>query len=372
MPTSRAAEMIVDPPTEPSFSEAQRQAALDSYDIVDSDFEEAYDDIVRLARALCDAPVATVTLIDRDRQWFKASIGMPVRETPRSESVCDVAIRTPGTMLEVPDLLEDARTPMRPVDAEGNPLRFYAGMPLRSPDGKALGTVCVLDNVPRTLTPAQRENLRALARQTQHLLELRRHTLQQSHILLLRMQDAERLEHARADLQRRHDDLKRVATHDPLTGLLNRAALQQLRSRPEAMEKLQASGYALGVIDIDHFKQVNDRHGHLIGDEALRAVADIIAASIRKDDIAVRYGGEEFLVVLLDTALSTAFEVAERIRHGVGRAPLPFSISVSVGLAAGNPATDTPEQVFERADQALYRAKAAGRNRVIADDTPRH
>ncbi|TWI03039.1 diguanylate cyclase (GGDEF)-like protein [Luteimonas cucumeris] len=350
--------------------ESERLGALDSYAILDSGQEQAFDDIAQLACAICDVPVSSVALIDRDRQWFKASIGLGVRETPRSEAVCDIAIRTPRQPLEVPDLEQDPRTPMRPLDAAGKPLRFYAGVPLRSPDGYALGVVSVMDHQPRVLTPQQRDALAALARQTQHLLELRRHVLHQN-LLQQRAADAERLEHASVELQRRNEDLQHAATHDPLTGLLNRTALAQLRQRPDEMQKLEAASYTLAMVDIDYFKQVNDRHGHLIGDEVLRAVAEVIARSVRQDDIAVRYGGEEFLVVLIDTPLSAAYVVAERIRLNVMRAPLPFPVSVSIGVAAGDPAQDTPEQVFERADQALYRAKAAGRNRVAADDTPR-
>ena len=137
------------------------------------------------------------------------------------------------------------------------------------------------------------------------------------------------------------------------------------------MHRLHGAPYVLAVVDIDHFKQVNDRHGHLLGDRALRAVADAISDSIRTGDVAVRYGGEEFLVVLPDTRLDAGFDVAERIRARVKDSALPFPLTASIGIAAGHPDEDAPEAVFERADQALYRAKTGGRNRVIADDTPR-
>lgn len=357
--------------TEEELRESERLIALDSYGLLDSEPEQAYDDIVELACAICDAPVASITLIDGGRQWFKASRGFGVRQTPRDEAVCDVAIRTPHTMLEVRDLHQDARTPMRPKDAAGKALRFYAGMPLTSPEGYALGTVCVLDHAPRALDERQRSGLAALARQVQHLFELRRMMVRQGDILQQRLAEAERLETVRADLQRRHDDLQRAVSRDPLTGLLNRAALEELRSRPEAQERLQSADYTLAVIDIDHFKQVNDRYGHLIGDEVLRAVAGVIAHSKRKGDIAVRYGGEEFLLVLLGTHLAGAYEIAERIRENVAIEPLPFPLSVSIGIACSHTPGELPEKVFDRADQALYRAKAAGRNRVAADDTPR-
>ncbi len=352
-------------------SEGERLSALDSYGLLDSEREQAYDDIVRLACTICETPVGSITLVDGQRQWFKASQGLAARQTPRSEAVCAVAIRQPHEMLVVKDLHRDPRTPMRPRDVAGRELRFYAGMPLTSAEGHVLGALSVLDYAPRPLNERQREGLAALARQTQHLFELRRLMLRQGDILQQRLADAERLENARADLQRRHDDLQRAVSRDPLTGLLNRAALDELRARPDSQERFRMSDYVLAVVDIDHFKQVNDRYGHLIGDEVLRAVAGVIARSKRQGDIAVRYGGEEFLIVLLATPLSGAFEIAERIRENVTLEPLPFPVTVSIGIASSHAPGETPERVFERADQALYRAKSAGRNRVIADDTLR-
>jgi len=356
----------------PPSDEARRQAALDAYAVVGTVPEQSYDDIVRLAVTLCDVPAAAISLIDHDRQWFKAQIGLDVRETARSEAICDRAIRQPDRMLVVEDLLEHPELPRPSMRVDGDPLRFYAGVPLLSPDGEPLGVVCVLDNKPRTLTDAQREGLEVLARQTQHLLELRRYAMEQRRLLSEREAFAQRLEDARADLQRRHDLLEHRATHDALTGLLNRSALAQLRDNAEAMRLLQQAPYTLILLDVDHFKDVNDRHGHLLGDRALRAVADAVAASIREGDIAVRYGGEEFLILLPDTRLAQAAQVAERIRQRIAVAPLPFALTVSMGLAAGEPTRDWSEQVFDRADQALYRAKAGGRNRVVVDDTPVH
>jgi diguanylate cyclase (GGDEF)-like protein len=353
-------------------AEVARQAVLDAYDILDTPPEQAYDDIVRLVRLVCDAPVAAITFIDHDREWFKAREGMAESETPRSESLCDVAIHAQYGIFVVQDLLVDPSRAMRPVDIDGVTLRFYAAVPLHSQEGFALGTLCVFDRQPRELTAAQRAAMAALARQTQHVLELRRLGRRQQELLQQRTQVAQRLEHERADLQRRHDDLKREASHDPLTGLLNRNALKRLRTKPEAMQRLNAGIYTLAVIDIDHFKQVNDRHGHLLGDQALRAVARVVADGIRQSDLAVRYGGEEFLLVLPSTPLAGAFEIAERIREAVTQVALPFPITVSIGLAAGDPAIDLPEQVFERADQALYRAKAGGRDKVVAEDAQWH
>jgi diguanylate cyclase (GGDEF)-like protein len=363
------------PPQAPDARSAQgeslRQAAVEATGLLDTAEEQAYDDLVALACLVCNAPVATLTLVDNDRQWFKARIGIEARETPRSESLCAIAIETPGRMLVVPDVTADPSLPMRPRDATGALLRFYAGLPLLDWKGQPLGTLCVLDHAPRDLDEAQREGLRALTRQAQRLLELRRLTRRQRELLRQRTDHVQKLEDQREAWQRRHDDLKREASRDPLTGLLNRRALERLRNDARALRRLEASGYSMVVLDIDHFKQINDRHGHLLGDQALRLVAQAVLACVRAGDLAVRYGGEEFLLLLPGTSLPGAFEVAERIRESVAAMALPFALTVSAGVAAGIPQQDTPERVFERADQALYRAKSGGRNRSVADDSLR-
>ena len=350
--------------------EAERQLALDRYAIVDTKPEQAFDDIVRLAAMLCDVPAAAVAFIDRERLWFKARLGIDQPQLDRSRSLCGHAIDSPNDTLVVEDLAQHPDYAQR-RRLHGLPPRFYAGVPLLSPEGHALGVLSVGDTVPRTLTPQQLEGLRLLARQTQHLLELRRYLSEQGRLLTEAGAVARDAAQERDALQRRHDDLEYVATHDALTGLLNRRGLGRLR------EKATAQGadapYVLAVLDIDHFKQINDRYGHAFGDRTLCAIAAAITRSVRTTDFAVRYGGEEFLVVLPDTRLDTGAEVAERIRRQVLEAglPVPMPVTVSIGIADGKPGIDTPEGVFERADQALYRAKKGGRNRVVADDTPR-
>ena len=349
--------------------EAERQSALDRYAILDTGPEQAFDDIVRLAAMLCDVPAAAISFIDHDRLWFKARVGIDQPQLDRARSLCGHAIDAPHEMLVVEDLALH-RDFARRRRLYGKRPRFYAGVPLLSPEGLALGVMSVGDVEPRTLTEQQLDGLRLLARQVQHLLELRRYMLEQGRMLDARDADARRAEHARDALQRRHDDLEYAATHDALTGLLNRAGLSRLRTHPETQRQLSEVPYVLAVLDIDHFKQINDRNGQLFGDRALCAVAAALSRSVRATDIVARYGGEEFLVVLPNTRLDGGAEIAERIRAQVAALQLPVPITVSVGIADGT-ARDTPEEVFERADQALYRAKKSGRNRVIADDTPR-
>jgi len=153
--------------------ENARLAALRQYRILDTEPERAFDDLVVLASQICGTPIALISLLDADRQWFKARTGIAASETPRAISFCTHAIQQRGVFI-VPDARDDARFRDNPF-VTGEPLvRFYAGAPLVTPDGHALGTICVIDSVPRTLTADQHEALDALRRQVQAQLELRR------------------------------------------------------------------------------------------------------------------------------------------------------------------------------------------------------
>jgi two-component sensor histidine kinase len=157
----------------PTWDEEDRLAALRRYSILDTPPEADFDDIVRLAAQVCQCPIALISLIDDRRQWFKAEVGLGVRETPLVASICTKAILQPGLFI-VPDTTEDPRFASTPL-VQGEPhLRFYAGAPLKTPDGLPLGTLCVLDTKPRNLTPEQQFTVTTLARQVVIQLELRR------------------------------------------------------------------------------------------------------------------------------------------------------------------------------------------------------
>ncbi len=154
-------------------NEEERLAALHRYDILDTPMEEAFDDITRLAARICEAPIAVINLVDRDRQFFKSEIGLGVRETPLDVSLCAHAILQPGLFI-VPDTHKDERFAGNPLVTGAPYLRFYAGALLETPDGHALGTLCVLDYTPRDLSGGQKDALAALARQVMTQMELRR------------------------------------------------------------------------------------------------------------------------------------------------------------------------------------------------------
>lgn len=157
------------PPSEPA-----RLVALRAHQVLDTAPEEAFDAITALAARIADAPTALVSLVDDTRQWFKSRVGFPAPETPREVSFCAHAILEPDRPLVVPDASADARFSDNALVTSEPGIRFYAGFPLRSSEGHGLGTLCVIDRVPRTLGPAQLDALRLLARQAEVELELRR------------------------------------------------------------------------------------------------------------------------------------------------------------------------------------------------------
>lgn len=154
--------------------EAQRLESLRSYDILDTPSEQAYEDLVLLAAHICQVPTAIVTLIDHERQWFKTKAGLNMTETPRDHAFCAHAILQADEVLEVPDAREDPRFADNPLVVGAPNIRFYAGAPLVTPDGHALGTLCVIDHMPRKLTPEQLTALSALSRRVLDQLALRR------------------------------------------------------------------------------------------------------------------------------------------------------------------------------------------------------
>ena len=190
------------------FNEEVRLQALHRYKILDTDPEKAFDDLTILAAHVCETPVALISLIDSDRQWFKSKHGVNIVETPREVSFCTVAIQQPDLFV-VPDASKDPRFSSNPFVVSDPKIRFYAGAPFTSSDGQPLGTLCVVDVVPRELTPSQERALLALSRQVQAQFELRRNLIELRAALMERdLAEAERdrtiieLQHALGHVQR--------------------------------------------------------------------------------------------------------------------------------------------------------------------------
>jgi GAF domain-containing protein len=161
--------------TKPANEEA-RIMALEKYAILDTDPEQAFDDLTLLASFVCKTPIALISLVDEDRQWFKSRVGIKASETSRDIAFCSTAILQTDVFV-VPDALEDERFRDNPLVVSDPNIRFYAGAPLINEDGYALGTLCVVDRSPRDLAPDQRDALKALSRLVLGQLEFRRNLL---------------------------------------------------------------------------------------------------------------------------------------------------------------------------------------------------
>ena len=194
------------PPTE-----KKRLKVLWQYDVLDTVPEEVFDDLTELAARICEAPIALISLVDESRQWFKAKVGISLSETPRDVSFCAYAITQPGLFI-VPDATQDERFAKNPLVLSDPKIRFYAGAPLITPDGHALGTLCVIDKVPRQLRPDQKQALLILARHVVSQLELRRRSKELAGARKETENLKTSLEEARAELTKARRELAKRKT----------------------------------------------------------------------------------------------------------------------------------------------------------------
>ncbi len=319
--------------------EAARQSAVDQLNLTNTNFEESFDRLTRLIRYVMDVPVATFTVVDGNRQFFKSVQGLEVRELPRETAFCAHAILTDEAMV-VPDATLDERFKDNVLVTGVPSIRFYAGMPIRAPNGLPVGTLCAIDSRPRELAPEQL----ALLGDLRDILE---------ETLLLRS----------------------LSVRDHLTGLFNRRYFDEFFEREWRRGYRSTMPLSVLLIDIDHFKSFNDTSGHQAGDRTLKLVAHHLYSQLRRGgDIAARVGGEEFVIVLPETNSADAAGVAVHLRESIAKLAVshPSSPERVLTISVGGATIDTAEgsllgqnALLARADGALYEAKNAGRNRVI-------
>lgn len=317
-------------------NEAERLAALRSYDVLDSACEESFDTIARLAARLTESPTALVSLVDKDRQWFKARQGFEFQETHRDYAFCAHAILETSRPTVVNDATMDCRFADNPFVLGAPCIRFYAGFPLVNPEGFALGTLCVLDTKPREIAPDMLDALSALAQSVVTTLELRRAVHQ----------------------------MRDLALTDALTGLPNRPSFLNALDQALALQRRHGHSFGLLYLDLDNFKTVNDEHGHATGDLVLKVAAEAFHAAVRREDTAARVGGDEFAAVLTNCEGAVVEQAAERIRATVRdrMKTTGCPITVSIGGVTFLVPPCSPGDALAAADAAMYAAKAAGRN----------
>lgn len=326
-------------------------ANLHSLDPFYTPLEERFERITRLARRALNVPIAAITVVQGDRQWFKSVSGWQVTELPMEKSLCAEVIRE-GKQKIVPDTLNDLNQMSNPLVCQKPKIRFYAGYPIRDSERRTIGTFCVMDIKPREPDPNFAITLTDLGDMAQREL----FTVE--------------LSNAQSALVAKLGEARRQAMFDPLTRLWNRRGATDLLNA--AIKEAVKYNHSIGVCiaDIDNFKQVNDQFGHQVGDQVLRRVASSIVASVRPQDIVCRYGGEEFLVIVHDVDEKGCLAIGERICDGMrnltintrtGSVPATISVGIAV-RGRGDPISS--ERLIAMADEALYKSKRDGRDRV--------
>ncbi|MCE3261314.1 MAG: diguanylate cyclase [Pseudoduganella sp.] len=339
-------------------AEAARLASLRRMLSIGGPNSHDYVRTVRLARHGLQVPIAYVSIIDENCQCLAAVLGAEGQLTPREYSLCLRAIGA-GVAVACSDASATPEFANNPMVRDAPYVRSFIAHPIRSAEGEYIGALCVADPAVREWTPEQLQVLEDLAFGLEAVIALR--FLAGSHGQALG----------------RVADLAKAAHTDPLTQLLNRRGITDMAYHAYTRCHLEGRGFGVAMIDLDHFKRINDNHGHDAGDQALVTAAQRLGGAVRGHDLAGRWGGEEFLAVLPAVELAEMAAIGARLVAAlagpVQYGGATFNLTASVGLAWDN----AQDQRFDitgllrRADGALYQAKQLGRNRAVMDTVAR-
>lgn len=311
------------------LDEQARLETLRSLNILDSQPEERFDRLTRMAKRIFGVPIALVSLVDKDRQWFKSCAGLDARETSRDISFCGHAINGRDVFI-IPDALADQRFADNPLVVGDPNIRFYAGCPLCL-NGYRLGTLCLIDTVPRNFDKEDIDILRDLALMVEREL---------------------------AAVQ--------LAILDELTNILNRRGFLVLARHSLNLCTRQNIAATLVFMDLDKFKPINDKFGHAEGDKALIAFAEQMKNCFRESDVFARLSGDEFVVLLANTSQQETVELVGRLHKLLDNynceADRGYSITFSHGIVEFDPETHpTIEELLASGDAVMYELKNAKR-----------
>lgn len=302
--------------------EDARLRALHELGLLDTPPEERFDRLTRLASRLFNAPIALVSLVDSDRQWFKSRVGFEPAETSREASFCAHAISDEEIMV-VPDATADDRFRDNPLVVDSPNIRFYAGCPVKAPDGTNLGTLCIIDHEPRDLASDDADLLRDLAGMVEN--EFR---------------------------------AVQLATLDDLTRLTNRRGFNAIAYHTLALCERVEKAAALLMFDLDDFKEINDTRGHAEGDRTLRRFGEHLKESFRDSDVVARIGGDEFCVLLSGAKAAQAPNALAHLDDSLEKDDRGPSIRYSVGVTEyDRDAHPNVEALLEDADRRMYSDK---------------
>lgn len=315
--------------------ETERLAALQQLDMLDTPRDPGFNRIVRIVKQTFEVDIGIVSFIDAHRQWYKACSGLTQDEMPRQDTFCQHVVAAEDPII-VQDATKDPRFSQNPAVTGDAHIRFYAGVPLKTAEGHVVGTVCAINRRPRSFSSRDLSILEELAGAAMDRVEL---------------------------LQ--------TASTDSLTGAMTRRAFKQEAERLISLAIRHRHDLSCLVLDVDHFKQVNDNHGHAAGDEVLKAVASACRTVMREEDLFGRQGGEEFAILLAHVDLKGMLTIAERLRTLVNDLSIDvptgkIQVTASFGIAALSIVAKDVDTLIAQADAAMYQAKQTGRNRCLA------
>lgn len=306
-------------------NEQMRLQTLRAYAILDTPPEDELDRFTRLAKKLFNVPIALISLVDENRQWFKSCIGLNVSETPRDISFCGHTILNDAPFI-IPNTLKDDRFKDNPLVVSAPHIRFYAGCPLAAHNGDKLGTLCIIDRKPRRLSISDVQALADLSAMVEHQL-----------------------------------NTQQLATMDELTNSLNRRGFTEFAQHSLSLcirERLAAS---LIFIDLNNFKAINDTYGHAEGDSALVLFSQLLQRTFRDSDIIARLGGDEF-VVLLTNNKQMSEDSIKRLRNAINHFNSSGSKGYELSFAYGIVEFDvskhkTLADLLHNGDKLMYQQK---------------
>jgi len=322
-------------PAPTPVDEALRLSTLQSLGILDTPPEERFDRLTRLAKRLFNVTIASINFIDAGRQWPKSALGMSLKPIPRDVSFCTHAILNPDIMI-VEDTHLDTRFAGNPFVLGDPHLRFYAGAPLTVANGMRLGTLCIADVHPRTLSTEDLQLLRDLA------------TMAEQELIAVQL-----------------------ATMCDLTLLSNRRGFMTLSTHSlHLCQRLKTTAMLL-FFDLDHFKQINDSYGHAAGDQALMEFAQALKSTFRSSDVIGRLGGDEFVVLLTNTDPGQIHYVIQRLEDEVSQLNQEhdYKIEFSLGLTLFDPQVHQDiDDLMNESDKQMYQQKRSKRNKILTSE----
>jgi diguanylate cyclase (GGDEF)-like protein len=341
--------------------------ALHATRLLGSPPDEAFDRITRMAARLLKVPAALVSLIDSDIQWFKSACGFDATQTPRDVSFCGHAILDHEPLV-VPDALLDPRFADNPYVVGPPHVRFYAGVQIYSIERQPLGTLCVMDYVPRTLSPEDLDVLRDLARMVEQLIH-HRQLASASQSLHKQLTTHLAVDPDHGDLAEAAGQVEFLLTHDVLTGLANRQVLARTIQDNLAAWRTAGTQTLVASVDLDKFKRVNEVLGHHAGDEALVAITSSLQNLLRPQDMLARAGNDEF--VLLLPGLGDDSTARGRLRQLMMAVNREFAgpngaipLTCSIGYAIFPQDGDSGDVLLNNATLAMRHAKDLGGGQI--------